>query len=224
MMFALAKLVPAATPSIARLARSAGDPALRACAIEQLTSTTGFELADVSPCLADKDPLVRAAAAIAIALCKGPASPRDVVAVLREAVHAYEEIAARFAELPHADAHVLAQLALATGAVYSPDARSLARALCERLDRVDGRSAVTYARGLLGLAFGNGDRPFAKRFVEIVGTLATSTLLWSQPAKAAEVLERWKLPRSQDELKQLVSELEAQADPEAWMHARMHHV
>ena len=223
MMFALARLVPEARPSLVELARSAADPALRACAIEQLTSALAFELADVLPCLADKDPLVRAAAAIAIARRSGPASPREVVAVLREAVHGYEEIAARFAELPHASGHVLAQLALASGSVYSPDARSLARALCERLDKVDDRSAVTYAEGLLGLAFGNGDRPFAKRFVEIVGTLATSAQLWSQPAKAAEVLDRWKLPRSQDELKQLVSQLEAQADPEAWMHARMHH-
>ena len=60
----------------------------------------------------------------------------------------------------------------------SADARSLAQALCERIDEVDGRSAVTYGQGLLALALGTGERPFAKRFVEILATLATSKQFW----------------------------------------------
>jgi len=39
--------------------------------------------------------------------------PREAVAGLREAVHAYHDIAARFAELPYTDGHGLTYLALA---------------------------------------------------------------------------------------------------------------
>ena len=73
---------------------------------------------------------------------------------------------------------MLSYLALAAGAVRSADARSLAQALCERIDEVDGRSAVTYGQGLLALAFGRGERPFAKRFIEILAALATSKQFW----------------------------------------------
>jgi hypothetical protein len=46
------------------------------------------ELDDGAPCLGDKDPLVRAATAVAIAIAKGPGAPREVVAGLREALTA----------------------------------------------------------------------------------------------------------------------------------------
>lgn len=222
MIFALAKLAPAAKPSLVDLAHRGTDPVLRAWAIETLTTGTDFKLADVVPCLSDKDLLIRAAAATAIAERLGQDTPREAVAVLREAVHGYKDIATRFAELPYADSHVLAHLALAAGAVRSPDARSLAQALCERLDEVDERSAVLYGRGLLLLAFGAGERPFAKRFVEIVDTLARSAQFWVRKIGAADVLARWNLPGSQDELKQLVTQLKSEREPETWLHARMH--
>ncbi|HEY5926266.1 MAG TPA: hypothetical protein VIV11_31490 [Kofleriaceae bacterium] len=218
----LAKFAPEAKANVIEVARHDTDPGMRACAIDSLTSMAGYDLADVTPCLTDKDPLVRAATAIAVALSKGPDAPREVVAALREAVHGYTDIAARWRELPYTDGHVLAYLSLATGSVGSPDARSLAQALCERIDQVDGRSAVTYGQGLLALAFGRGDRPFAKRFVEIVDTVATSKQFWVFNVNAHEVLEKWNLPRSHEALQQLVAELETQADPEAWMHAKMH--
>jgi antitoxin component YwqK of YwqJK toxin-antitoxin module len=218
----LAKFAPEARHDVLEVARSDADAGLRACAIDTLTALAGYDLTDVMPCLNDKDPLVRAATAIAVALSKGPDAPREVVAALREAVHAYKEIAARWLELPYTDGHVLAYLALATGSVRSADARSLVQALCERIEEVDGRSAVTYGQGLLALAFGEGDRPFAKRFVEIVETLATSKQFWAFNVNAHEVLDKWNLPRSQDQLVALVAELKTQADPEAWMHAKMH--
>ncbi|NVB81314.1 MAG: hypothetical protein HOV81_23155 [Kofleriaceae bacterium] len=220
-IFALARLSPSARKSIVDVARRDADPTMRACAIDSLTSHGPYDLAELVPCLGDRDPLVRAATAIAIALTKGPETPREVVATLREAVHGYKEIAARFAELPYTDGHVLAYLALAAGAVRSADARSLAQALCEHLDDVDGRSAVTYARGLVALALGKGERPFAKRFVEILHTLAASRQFWMFDVDAREVLERWNLPRSQAELKKLVGDLEAASDPEATLHGRL---
>lgn len=221
-ILALAKLAPASRKNIVDVARADADPAMRACAVDSLTSQTGYDTAEVLPCLSDRDPLVRAAAAIAIALSKGPETPREVVAALREAVHGHKEIATRFAELPYTDGHVLAYLSLAAGAVRSADARSLAQALCERFDEVDGRSAVSYAHGLVALALGKGERPFAKRFVEILHTVAMSRQLWVFDAEAHEVLERWNLPRSQADLKELVADLERASDPESLLHRRMH--
>jgi hypothetical protein len=222
LVLAVAKLAPGSKASIAEVACNDADASLRACAVDTLVAMPSCELVDVMRCLADKDALVRAATAIAIALAHGPAAPREVVAALREAVHGHQDIAARFAELPHADGHVLAYLALAAGAVCTPDARSLVQALCERIDEVDGRSAVTYGQGLLALAFGRGDRPFAKRFVEVLDTLATSQQLWLFDVDARELLGAWNLPRGRDELKELVGRLKANPEPETWLHAKMH--
>ena len=218
----LAKFAPEAKANVIDVARNDTDPGMRACAIDSLTAMAGYDLADVAPCLADKDPLVRAATAIAVALSKGPDTPREAVAGIREAVHGWQEIADRWSELPYTDGHVLAYLALAAGSVRSPDARSLAQALCERIEEVDGRSAVTYGQGMLALALGDGQRPFAKRFVEILDTLATSKRFWVFNVNAHEILEKWNLPRSQDGLRGIVAELKQQGDPEAWMHAKMH--
>jgi hypothetical protein len=123
--------------------------------------------------------------------------------------------------LPFVDAHLLAYLAHAAGTVGGPDARSLAQHLCERIDEVDARSAVTYVDGLLALAFGEGRRRFAKRFVEILDSIAGSEHLWTVD-DARDVLARWKLPRSSAELRALVAALKAAPDPEAMMHAHLH--
>jgi hypothetical protein len=222
MILVLAKFCPDARQNIIEVARHDRDAGMRACAIDSLCSMASYDLAEVTPCLADKDPLVRAATAIAVALGKGPDAPREVVAALREAVHAPAEIAARWRELPYTDGHVLAYLSLACGSVRSADARSLAQALCERIDEVDGSSAVMYGQGLLALAFGRGERPFAKRFIEIVDALASSKQFWVFSANAHEVLDKWNLPRSQDELVKLATELKTKPDAEAWLHAQMH--
>jgi hypothetical protein len=221
-IFALAKWAPQAKASIIGVARTDVDPSMRACAIDSLTGIAGYELADVTPCLADKDPLVRAAAAIAIALGKGPEAPREVVAGLREAVHGHKEIAARWDELPYTHAHVLGYLALAAGSVRSADARSLAQALCERIDEVDAQSALLYGQGLLALALGRGELPFAKRFVEILDTIATSKQFWLFDVNASEVLGKWNLPRSQDGIAKLVADVKRQHDPEAWLYEQLH--
>ncbi|HEY5945010.1 MAG TPA: hypothetical protein VIV40_05935 [Kofleriaceae bacterium] len=222
MILVLAKFAPAAKHNVIEVARGDSDPGMRACAVDSLTAMEGYDLADVTPCLADKDPLVRAATAISIALSKGPDTPREAVGALREAVHGYQDIAARWNELPYSDGHVLAYLALATGSVRSADARSLVQALCERVDEVDGRSAVMYGQGLLALAFGRGEMPFAKRFVQIIETLATSRQFWVFNVNAHEVLAKWNLPRSQEALAALLTELKCKPEPEAWLHAQMH--
>ena len=81
---------------------------------------------------------------------------------------------------------------------------------------------MTYGRGLLALAFGSGERPFAKRFVEILDVLARSELFWSMGDDASEVLARWRLPRARAELHRLLADLKAAPQPEAWLHAHMH--
>jgi hypothetical protein len=134
----------------------------------------------------------------------------------------WRELAPRFAELPFSDGHLLAYLALAAGSIRSPDARSLAQALCASIDEVDPRSAITYGQGLLALALGAGERPFAKRVVEILFTLAHSRQFWVFDVNAHEVLAKWNLPQDAAELVELVAELERAPDREALLHARIH--
>src|SRR5690606_11829703 len=97
-----------------------------------------------------------------------------------------------------------------------------AQALCERIDEVDGRSASSFGQGLLALAFGRGERPFAKRCVEILETLASSATFWDSSVDASEVLATWNLPRSREALAAFAADAASQADPEAWLHAKLH--
>lgn len=215
----LAKFAPAARTDLLELARRDPDPAVRACTVDSLASMDAVDLAQ--QCLADRDLLVRTAAAIAIGCARGPQTTREVVGALREAIGMWRELAPRFAELPYVDGHLLAYLALAAGSIGTPDARSLAQALCAALDEVDARSAITYGQGLLALALGAGDRPYAKRCVEILDTLAHSKQFWVFNVNAHEVLARWNLPRDQRALAALVVELEASSDAEGLLHARL---
>jgi hypothetical protein len=218
----LARLAPDARPGLVELSRRDADPGMRACAIEALTAQAGYPLADVLPALTDREPAVRVAAAIAIGCTRGPESPREVVTVLADALRSWREVANRFASLPHLDGHMLGWIALALGSIRSVDARSLAQLLCAPFDEVDPASAVMYARGLLMLAFGPGERPFAKRFVDILDTLARSKQLWLGQAAALEVLDRWNLPREPRALAALVAKLRGAADPEAVMQRAGH--
>jgi len=221
-ILALAKFAPHAKADVAELARKAPDPAMRACAIDSLVALPGFEAGDAMPSLLDKDPLVRAATAIALGLTLGPAAPREAVHMLDEAIRNWRDLAKRFAELPYTDSHVLAYIALAAGSIRTPDARSLTPQLCAPLDEVDGRSAISYGEGLLALAFGTGDRPYAKRFIEILDALAKSKQFWVFDVNAAEVVQKWHLPRTRLAIAALVTELRGSSDPEAVMHGKMH--
>jgi hypothetical protein len=216
----IAKLAPEARASVIDVARNDADPAMRACAVDSLASGE-YDVADVLPALTDRDLLVRAAAAIAIGCTKGPEAPRDAVSALGDAVRGWRDLAPRFGELPYTDGHVLAYLALATGSIRTPDARSLAQPLYGAIDEVDARSAITYGQGLLALALGDGKPPFAKRFVEILDAIARSKKFWVFNVNAHEVLDRWNLPREPEELAALVAGLEAAGDPESVMRQRM---
>ena len=217
----IAKLAPEARKSVLEVARGDADAAMRACAVDSLVTRDG-PIEDVVPALGDRDLLVRAAAAVAIACAKGPATPREVVHALGDAIRNWREIAPRFGELPYTDGHLLAYLALAAGSIRTPDARSLAHHLHPLIDEVDSRSAITFGQGLLGLAFGDGQRPFAKRFVEILDALARSKKFWVFDVNAHEIVDGWNLPREPRELAALVAELQAAGEPESVMHAIMH--
>jgi hypothetical protein len=224
-IFELAKLAPAAKPAILEIARRDADATLRACAARCFIELPTFTNADAAPLLADKDALVRATTAIALGLHKGAEAPREAVHGLDDALRGWRDYAKRYAELPFAEVHVLAQIALAAGAIRTPDARSVAHQLCAVVEEVDARSVIAFARGLLLLAFGptegTFERPYAKRFVEIIETLARSKQFWSHDAAAAELLERWHLPRGRIALMALVAELRGNAEPEAAMHDKL---
>jgi hypothetical protein len=220
-ILALAKHATAARASVLEVARADADPAMRACAIDSMVSRDG-RIDDVLPALHDRDLLVRAAAAIAISCAKGPDSPREVIHALGDAARGWRDLAARFGTLPYVDGHILAHLALAAGSIGTPDARSLAHHLYPYIDETDARSAVTCGQGLLALAFGDGRRPFAKRFVEILDALARSKKFWTFNVNAHEVVDRWNLPREAREVAALVAELQAAGDPESFMHQSMH--
>ncbi|MEO6777540.1 MAG: hypothetical protein ABI467_31730 [Kofleriaceae bacterium] len=224
-IFELAKLAPAAKPAILEIARHDAAATLRACAARCVVELPTFTSADAAPLLADKDALVRATTAIALGLHKGAGAPREAVHGLDDALRGWREHAKRYAELPFAETHVLAQIALAAAAIRTPDARSLAQQLCQVIDDVEPHSVIAFARGLLMLAFGppegTFERPYAKRFVEIVETLARSKLFWAHDTAAAELLERWHLPRGRIALMALVAELRGTPDPEALIYAKL---
>ena len=224
-IFELAKLAPAAKPAILEIARKDRDATLRALATRCFVELPTFTAVDAAPLLADKDALVRATTAIAIGLHRGPDSPREAVHGLDDALRNWRDYAKRYAELPFGESHVLAQIALAAGAIRTPDARSLTHQLCAVIDEVDARSAIEFARGLLALAFGPSGggygRPYAKRFLEILEVLARSKAFWSQEAAACDVLESWRLPANRIAILTLATELHGTADPEAAMHARL---
>lgn len=217
----LAPFVPSSLKDVIETARTDPDPRIRVFAISNFTASEDYSLADAMTCLADKDPLVRAFTAISIATSQGGKTPREVVAVLRETMLGWREVAPRFAQAVGIKSHLLAYLALAAGVVGSPDARSLAQHLCDHLDAVDPKSAVPYVQGLLRLAFGDAERPFAKRFVEILETIGGSKKFWLAD-DARRVVARWRLPISAHELCAFSSALRAAPDPEAMMYAHMH--
>jgi hypothetical protein len=220
-ILAIAKLAPVAKADLLALARKDPDPAVRAFALDRLTELPTFTADDAQPSLTDRDNLVRAAAAIAVGQRQGPASTKDVVRVLDEALRTWRELARRFAELPYVDAHVLVATAEAAAAIGTPDARSLARELCAHLDDVEPRGALAYGNALLQLALGTGARPYAKRFVEILDTLAKSKPFWVHEHEAASLLAARGLPDRRLALSALVAELRASPDAEAALHARL---
>lgn len=218
-ILAIATCAPPAKDDLLALATKDADPAIRACAVDSLTS---LDATAADAVLDDVDPLVRAAAAIAIGSRRGPDAPAAVVRVLAVAIETAKQLQPRFAQLPYTDGHILAYVAIAAGSVRTPAARELAPALCARIDDVDGVSAPTYARGLCALGLGRGERPFAPAIVDIVATLATSKQLWVFNVNAAEVLRDWNLPADPKRLAALVETLRASADPEATLHAAIH--
>jgi hypothetical protein len=222
-IFELAKLAPGAKPAILEIARRDSDATLRAVAARTVVELPTFAAADAAPLLGDKDALVRATTAIALGLHRKRDAPREAVHGLDDALRNWRDTAKRYAELPFADAHVLAQIALAAGEIRTPDARSLTHQLCAVLDDVDGRSALVFARGLLGLAFGEApfERPYAKRFIEVLEALARSRVFFTHEAGAVEVLERWRLPRGRIAILGLVAELRGSADAEALMATKL---
>jgi hypothetical protein len=209
-----AKCSPSAKPDLVQLARTDADPAMRACAIDSLTSIEGFMPEDVLPALTDPDRLVRTAAAIALGSKLGPGSPSQIVSVLGDTVAHWQEISDRWFRLPYTDGHVLAYAAIAVGSIRSAEAFALASPLCAALNEVDGLSAFTYGQGLLALAFGRGES-FAPNFVDILDTIARSPKFFAFNVNASEVLGLWNLPRDERRLRALVEELRAAPDPQA---------
>jgi hypothetical protein len=219
-ILAIAKLAPVAKADLLALARKDPDPAVRAFALDRLTELPSFTADDAQASLGDRDNLVRAAAAIAVGLRQAAAATRDVIRVLDESLRTWRDLARRFGELPYVDAHVLVAIAEAAAAIGTPDARSLARELCVHVDELDPRDALAYGQALLALAFGAGERPFAKRFVEILDTLGRSKQFWIHEHDAAAILAARKLPANRLSVLALVGELRNARDPDGLVIAR----
>jgi antitoxin component YwqK of YwqJK toxin-antitoxin module len=226
MILVLAKFAPEAKAMVIEAARRDPKPALRCCAIDSLTDFPDFTDDEVLPCLDDPEPLVRCSAAIALALSRGPNTPAAVVPALAEALRTWRDLAAEWNDLAYTNGHLVASVSLSLGSIRSPAARALAKPLCASIDDVDGVSATAYGQGLLALAFGRGERPFADDFIEILETLAKSKRFWAFNVNANEVLDRWNLRGGFGEdakaLVDLVAELRRAPDPEAAMYERMH--
>jgi hypothetical protein len=211
----------AAAANLAEVARRNFEPALRAGAAAALAVMPSVDPAILLGCVHDHDPLVRAAAAIALARALGPAAPGDVGPALVEAVRTWQALAPRWAALPHAELHLLAALALAVGLSRSREAFALAPTLALTLDVVDGASATAHGEGLLALALGRGRPPFAPRFVELLDAVVRATTFWQAADAARAVLAAWNLPGDRDGLRALAAALHASPTPEADLVARM---
>jgi antitoxin component YwqK of YwqJK toxin-antitoxin module len=226
MILVLAKFAPEAKSMVIETSRRDPKPELRCCAIDSLTDFKDFTDDEVRPCLDDPEPLVRCAAAIALALTRGPNAPASVVPILADVLRTWRDLAGDWNDLAYTNGHLLASVSLALGSIRSPEARFLAKPLCALIDDVDGVSATAYGQGLLALAFGRGDRPFADDFIEVLETLAKSKQFWRFNVNANEVLDKWNLRGGFGDdakaLVDLVAELRKASDPEAAMHDKMH--
>src|SRR5262249_23423811 len=110
---------------------------------------------------------------------------------------------------------------LAIGSIRDEKARALVGELVPRLDTMTQLHSLTYARGLLSLVFGNGERPFAKDFVTVLEAISQSRKFYGF-VNCNDVLDDWNLPRPPAALAALAAEVKAEPDPEAAMHAKMH--
>lgn len=180
---------------ILALARRAPDPVLRAIAVDALCAPDKpTTIADVAPCLDDADPVVRVAAAVAIAARFTSAAPPRTDAVLVEAVADLPEIGPRYRALPFVVAHAAAYLALAAGHRRTPQSFALAAPLLAQLPEVDALSATELGRGLLALAIGPGTQAPMPGFVDVLDALARSERFFAFNVNAAEVLRSFALP------------------------------
>ncbi|MBN2492962.1 MAG: hypothetical protein JXR96_00120 [Deltaproteobacteria bacterium] len=217
---------PAISDSVIAFADDRGQPlGMRACAVEALSSMDGAKPEDLLPYLEDDSALVQATAAIELGITFGPDSPAEAVAALARALERRDELADDYHGLPFVETHFLARLALAIGWIGlsgSEAARALVNPLCELIEEVDGASATTYGKGLLALSLGRCERPFAPDFLRVLETLAESRSFNVFNVNAAEVLEKWNLPRYKEELGPFVRELQKEADPEAALYAYIH--
>ena len=221
----LAQFAPAREADSSRSRARDADPGMRACAIDSLTAIDDY---DARRC--DAVPRRQGSAR-----ARGDGDRDRAQQRARRAARGRRRPCARrpwlaasshrgSRELPFADGHVLAYLALAAGSVGQPDARSLAQALCERIDEVDGalrdhvrpgpaRARVRRRRAAVREALRRDPRHARAR----------SKQFWVFDVNAHEVLAKWNLPRiARRTLRTLVAELKAASDPEAVMHARFH--
>ena len=87
--------------------------------------------------------------------------------------------------------------------------------------QADSGFTIRYARGLFALCFGNGDKPYAACFPEILATVARSQRFFEY-VNCNEVLDAWNLPHSAEQLRALAELVAAAPDPEEAMYQKMH--
>jgi hypothetical protein len=207
--------------AIARAAEHDPEVRLRGVAIQTLLALDGAEPAEALPFLDHPDPVLRLVTATCACKRFGPDAPARSVDVLRECFEQWETLRGRYEELPFVNEHMLADLSIAVGSIRNDQARAMGPALAASLDTVDAFSSIRYARGLFALCFGNGDKPYAACFPEILATVARSQRFFEY-VNCNEVLDAWNLPHSAEQLRALAELVAAAPDPEEAMYQKMH--
>jgi hypothetical protein len=210
-----------AREALGAIARQDASTRIRAIALQSLLALDGAESREAEPFLDQPDGLIRMVAAVAAGNRFGPAAPAKAVDVLLNCFETPDAATHKaYNALPFVGDEALADIVLALGCIRNERARAQLSALAKRIDEMSELTAITYGRGLLALALGDGERPYAADFVTALEAIAQSRKFYGF-VNCNDVLDAWNLPRGSEALSAFVREVKAASDPEAAMHRKM---
>lgn len=202
------------------------DAELRAC-VADVTVQLGAPEDRVVHWFDDEDRLVRTVAAVALASKQGNSLSgtlqKRVEAALVDALSDLDTLSPRYANVRPDDAELPAMLAVAASLIRSPALQDLAPALSTHLATANGFGAAdVFARGLLQLVLGaEATPPFSSDSLTVLTAVAESEPVWLFNVNAAEALQAFGLPATREELRALINELKATANPNGLLDQRL---
>lgn len=186
------------------------DPEIRLTALSSLLERTD----ERAQFLSDPDPLIRLETAIQCTLRTGPHAPdkavEELIKVWRQKD---EELYSVYMRMPFVEQDLYALVCLGLGCNRNTAAQQLLPELCAGLEKQSPFDALTYGRGLLSLALGNAQVPFAPDFLLVLTTLASSKKFFTF-INVSDVLNDWRLPVKADALLQLADSVRLEPHPE----------